>query len=435
MIQIGFGLITAVLVGGILWRRKVNEVPDRWRRWVDGVEIVATGLLVAFVLLRSFRDALTPLPWDFPVFYTVASSAVNGASFYDPASLSASFMEIQHQWAVPGDWLGEVGFWYAPQTALYLAPLGLLSYPAALISNNLFQAVLLGVAIILLHRYFPVYPGHMGLVEMTLLALLFRPVLTAFGLSQIVFGALFCLVVATSTVGTNSRLGGLALGIGALFKHVLIIPALLAIALRKWRMALWALIGLVATILGAGLVFGFDVYTEFLANGPSDRSPQLALDPVIQSLNGVMRRTFNAVPSSPGALDTIMYPPYLIAAGLLTVLTLTITWKAGAVARGVLPGFALVTLLSLIVYPNTLFNTLPLMIPPLVIFLHRADDLGVSRRVLVVLVAGIYGAAVFSRLGFAALMVAWVALAGSILRFLVTSKAQTTFSTSSPVES
>lgn len=420
VVQAGLGALVFALVGAMLWRRKVGELPSRWQRVSDLVEVGVLVLMVGVVVTRTLRNAGSPVPWDFPYFYTVARNAVEGISFYDPETLVASFVEVQRVWDVPSDWLVEVGFWYAPTTVLYLAPLGFLGYPAALVTNDLVQAAFLVGSILLLHRSFPLRPGRMGLVDMALLGMLSRPVISAFALSQIVFGALFCLVVATTSVTGRRWAGGVALGVGALFKHLLIIPAVLALALRNWRMTAAALASLLATGLLAGLVFGFDVYREFLAHGPSGRSPELALDPVIQSLNGVMRQLFGAVPAGPGAWNAILYPPYLVVAAILTLSTLFICWRASREPRLLVPCFALVSLLSLIVYPNTLFNTLPLMIPALVVILHNIESLSVSPRVAVVVVAGIYGAtATHSRFGFAALMIAWIFLAATLARSLM----------------
>jgi hypothetical protein len=378
--------------------------------------VIAVGAALGFVVFRAWRDVILPDPWDFPVFYTVARNAAEGLSFYDPDALSATFAQIQAIWDVPGDWLQEVGFWYAPPTALWLAPLGLLGYPEALIVNDLIQLGLFAASIFLLHRHLPLRAGHMGLVDMALLGLLFRPVLSAFGLSQIVFAAMLALVIATRTVETRGWIAGVALGIGATFKHLLVIPAVLAIFMRRSRVALSAVLTLAAASLAAGLTFGFDVFGEFVRNGPGDRSPQLALDAVINSLNGVMRRAFDAVPAGPGALEAILYPPFLIVAALFTLVTLFVVWRASADAQGVAPSFALLTLLALIVYPNTLFNTLPLMIPAIAVLLADEGFLRMSPRVLVVFIAAGYAALAGFQAGFAVLVAVWAFMVVGILR-------------------
>jgi hypothetical protein len=406
--HVAVGLVFASSAGVVLWRRKVSEFPPGWARFTDWLEVVGVAVLVGVVVASTVSNAIQPDPWDYPVFYTVGATAAQGDSFYDPQSLSETFAGIRDRWDVPADWLKETGFWYAPPTALYLVPLGLLDYPVSLMLNNAIQLAFFAGSIVLLHRSFPLRPGAMGLIDMTLLGLLFRPVLGAFDLAQIGMGALFCLTVATVTVTKRGWLGGLALGIGSLFKHLLIIPAVLALSIRRWRMTVVAIAALVGLVLLSGIAFGFDVYAEFMANGPGDRSPELALDPVIQSLNGELRRIFGAVPSGPGALNAILYPPYLVAGAVVTALSLATAWRASNAAWAVAPAFALLTLLALIVYPNTLYNTLPLMIPALMVTLHRAGSLGISPRVLVafgVVVFGLVGT--HSRFGFATLVLVW----------------------------
>lgn len=414
-----FGSASSVAVGVILWRRMVMEVPQRWQRPLDTATCLALVLLSAVPIAQTVRNAVSPIAFDFPVFYTVAVSAAEGRSFYDPASLISTFAGIQRTWGVPPAWLAEVGFWYPPPTALYLAPLGFLAYPGAVLVSHLVQIACFVVSMVVLHRHFPLRAGPMGLVEMSLLGLLFRPVISAFGLSQIVFGALLCLVVATATAVRKSWIAGLALGIGAVFKPLLLIPAALAIFLRRWQMTLAAAASVMAAGLAAGLVFGFDVYREFIINGPGDRSAQLAVDSVIQSLNAELRRIFDATPGGPGAIETILYPPYLAASAVITFITLGFGWKLRKSDWAVVVGFALTSLLALIVYPNTLYNTLPLMLPVLVVTLYRSKELAISPRIMVAFVAGIYGlVGTHPRFGFTALMITWLFLVGAIFRVL-----------------
>ena len=417
--QAVYGAAAFFVVGGILWRHKVQDAPERWRPRIDlGTVLLSVGLS-AIPVAQTVSNATIPRPWDFPIFYTAAVAASQGSSFYDPAALAETFAEVEQTWDVPSDWLVEVGFWYPPPTALYLAPLGFLSFPVAVIINGIIQSVFFVASIALLHRFYPLRAGPMGFVEMAVLGLLFRPVLSAFRLSQIVFGALLLLVIATTTLARSSWLGGLVLGVGTIFKPVLLIPAVLALSIQRWRLAVGALLGLVASAVTAAFIFGFDVFEEFLAHGPADRTAQLALHPVIQSLNSELRRIFQAEPSGPGAIRTILYPPYLIAAALLTLITIVLMWKTSKADRWMVPSFALGSLLALIVYPNTLYNTLPLMLPALIAMAHQSDDLGIPPRVTVAVIATVYGLiGIDSRLGFIGLMVGWTAVAAAILRAL-----------------
>ena len=371
--------------------------------------------LVAWVVVGAYRNITTPSAWDFPGFYTVARNAFKGSSFYSPEALLQTFTQIQREANIPPDWLGEIGFWYAPPTALILAPLGVFGYSTALAAHYLVQGALFGGSIVLLHRFFPCVEGPWAWLRWAYSALAFRPVITAFALAQIVFGALFFTVVAMWAARDHPWLAGLSLGVGAWFKHLLLIPAVLSLAVRKSRVAAGALITSVAAGALAGGIFGFGVYREFVTFGPSDRPADLALDPVIQSLNGFLRRVLDAVPSHPGALGSILYPPYLVIAGLLTAATIVIAWKARRRADETSLVFAFLLVLSLIVYPNTLYNTLPLLIPAFVVLLYRIGDLPLPRPVSVVFVAALYGAvAGRTELGFVSLMLTWLFLAACL---------------------
>lgn len=412
--MLALGVSGAILA--ILWRTKVREFPGAWRRRADATELLVLSVLIAVVVVGAYRNLTTPSAWDFPGFYTVARNASNGLSFYSPEALVQTFTQIQQEANVPADWLAESGFWYAPPTALILVPLGTFGYSMALVLHYLVQGALFAGSVVLLHRFYPLRRGAMGLVEMAILALAFRPVISALGLAQIVFGALFLTVVAMWLSRNHPWLAGLSLGAGALFKHLLLIPAVLSPALRKSRIAAGALVTSVAAGALAGWVFGFGVYREFITFGPGDRSPELSLDPVIQSLNGVLRRAFDAVPSDSGPIGSILYPPYLIIAGLLTAVTILIAWKARCRTEDTTLVFAFLTVLSLIVYPNTLYNTLPLVIPVFVVLLHRIDDLPVPRPGVVVFVAALYGAVAGIREGaFVSLMLTWLFLAACLV--------------------
>jgi len=377
--------------------------------------------LIGVVLVGAYRNITTPSAWDFPGFFAVARNAFKGASFYDPEALLQTFTAIVQEANIPPDWLGELGFWYAPPTAMILAPLGMFGFSTALVVHYLVQGTLFAGSIVLLHRFYPLRPGAMGLAEMGILALAFRPVVSAFALAQIVFGALFFLVLAMRAARDRPWLSGLWLGVGVWFKHLLLIPAVLSLAIRRWRIAAGALVASVAVASLAGLIFGFDAYREFAMFGPSDRPPELSLDGVIESLNGVLRRAFDAVPSHPGAIEAILYPPYLVVAGLLTAATIVIAWKARRRTESTTLGFALLIVLSLIVYPNTLYNTLPLVIPVLVLLLHRISVLPFSRPVTVVFVAGLYGA-MAGRVpegGFIVLILIWLFLATCLVAMAI----------------
>ncbi|HSJ71840.1 MAG TPA: glycosyltransferase family 87 protein [Acidimicrobiia bacterium] len=410
--------IAVVVVFGILWRRKVRELPPRLRSAADVVEVVALVGLVGVVAVLAYRNVVTPSPWDFPVFYTVGRNAVEGLSFYDPVALLPTFEEIQRTAGVPADWLGDgFGFWYAPQTALVLAPVGVSSYTTGLVLQYLIQGALFVVTIVVVHSAFPLRPGVMGLVEMGVLFFAFGPVIQAFALAQIVFGALLFLALAYTTVVDRPFIAGVLLGVGAVFKHLLVIPAVLLMIMGKARATLGALVAIAASSVVAAAVFGPGVFSEFVTFGPRDRPPEIALDPVIVSLNGFLRRLLDAVPTDGGAVASIMYPPYIVAAALLTGGTAWLVWRGRRDAGTTLLSFSLITLLMLLVYPNTLFNTLPLMIPAMVVLVSMADRLAFPPSVTVAVVTCVYVLTVTDAVpGIVAMILMWTYLALCVAR-------------------
>jgi hypothetical protein len=400
----------SLVVGVILWRRKVTDVPDRWRIAFDAAEVLFVAVGVLYVGYIAFRNVVDPNTWDFPVFYTVARNAVSGVSFYDPVELTKTFVAAQAEYGFGSDFLLELGFWYAPPTGLVLAPLGLPSYAASLTLNYVIQGAFFVGSLVWMHRTFPLRKGWMGLIEMTALCLAFRPVLEAFRLGQIVFGALFMTVVAASTIRTYPWIAGVALGFGSVFKHLLLVPAILSLAMKKWRVTAGAIVAVLVSGVLAAIAFGPRVYIAFVDNGPSERPAELALDGVIESLNAVLRRALNDIPNESGALDAILYPPYLAVAALLTVVTLVAVYRARS-DRFVEVGFAAILLLSLVAYPNTLFNTLPLMLPAIVVTLAMSDRLPFDARWTVAVVVAQFGVvAGHAQLGFLSMVIGWTYL-------------------------
>jgi hypothetical protein len=402
------GLVGVVVF--MLWRRIVAEVPQSWIRLADVAEIGALTLVTAYVGHQALGNITDPHAWDFPVFYVVGRNAWEGISFYNPAVLLESFAQLEAAAGVPNEWVGEIGFWYAPPTAIVLAPFGATGFTTSLIAQYIVQGVLLAASVAILHRVFPLRKGAMGLVEMAMLFMLFRPTIEAFRIAQIVFGAVLFTAIALVTVRRSPWIAGLSLGFGSLFKHLLIIPAVLTLALRRWRVLAGTILAVVGAGVLAGLLFGFDTYREFVTFGPSDRPPELALDPVIESLNAVLRRAFDAVPATSGAMESILYLPYLALGALFTGVTVIVAWVANRRGRVEL-GFGLILVLSLVVYPNTLYNTLPLLVPVTVMLVVRARSLPFDPRVTLAVI-GIQYAVVATQVvpAFYALVLTWVYL-------------------------
>jgi hypothetical protein len=271
--------------------------------------------------------------------------------------------EVASTAPVPDEWLEEVGYWYLPPSMLLLLPLGFLGFRAALALHYLIQGAFLVGAAWLIHRTTPLEPGGRGFAALMLLVLLFAPVQSGWMLAQIVPGALFFLALAIHRAGRSSLGSGIALAVGFFYKHLLLIPAALMIASRDRRLRVAGLVsiaGIVVALVLSPLVFGAGVVHAWAANGPGARSPELAVDPVVQSLLALLYRASGVTPRG-SLLHIVLFPPFLAIAALLTLGTLVILARRNAATPA--ERLWLLASLALACYPNTLFSTLALLLP------------------------------------------------------------------------
>jgi len=359
------GLAGGILaVCGVLARARWDARLGARARRIADLMILATLLVVASITaLDAVSNVRWPRPWDFPSFYVPARAAAEGRAFYDPAVLAQVQQEVARRAPVPAEWLQEVGYWYLPPSMLLILPLGFLGFRAALALHYLIQGAFLVGAAWLIHRTTPLLPGGRGFAALLLAVLLFAPVQSSWMLAQIVPGALFFLALAIRRARRSSVGSGLALAVGFFYKHVLLIPAALMTASgdRRVRAAgLVGLAGIAVALVASPLVFGAGIVHAWAANGPGARSPELAVDPVVQSLLALLYRTFGVAPHG-SLLHIILFPPFLAVAGLLTLGTLAILARRGAAPPE--ERLWLLASLALACYPNTLFSTLALLLP------------------------------------------------------------------------
>jgi hypothetical protein len=150
------------------------------------------------------------------------------------------------------------------------------------------------------------------------------------------------------------------------------------------------------------VVFGPGILRAYAANGPGMRAPQLAVDPVVQSLPAMLYRGLRVVPSG-SLLHILAFPPYLVAAGALTIATLILLWRMPEASGR--EGFWLATSLGVLCYPNTLLTTLALLMPATLGIYSAALERGAPFG----LALG-FAALVFALPGFLPLHAGWVAL-------------------------
>lgn len=373
----------------------------------------AVGLAAADV----YSNVRHPRTWDFPSFYVVAHAAAEGKTFYDPAVLTAVQDGLTRTQGVPGGWLSEVGYWYLPPSVFLILPLGFLSFRRALLVHAAVQGLLLLGSAWLLGRARAPGRGARATADALLLLLLFYPVLSTIGFAQIVFGCLFFLLLAEALRERHPIAAGVALSVGFYYKHLLLVPAaMFAVGRdRKDRVLGLSAIAAIVLELGASIVaLGPHVAGAYFANGPGARSPQLAVDPVVQSLLALLYRALGATPHG-SLVHIVLYPPFLAGAAVLALVTLALQWRSAGDPGAARARFALVTALALLCYPNTLISTLALLAPAALVAYDGAREARWPPAAALAGFAVVWGlpGALLVQAGWVALLV-WAALAAQL---------------------
>lgn len=399
-------VLSLLLVGFVLWRGRADaRLAGRPRAAADAVVWAAMLAFAGLAAVDAIASVRWYRTWDFPAFYAVARAVSHGLPFYDPATLRQIQHELTRTQGVPDEWLTEAGYWYLPPSVFALWPLGWFGYRTALILHYLVQGGFLVGSAWLLHRMRPLARGAVGCAMMLLLLLMFRPVQSTVFYAQIVFGALFFLLLAERTLARSAARSGLWFALGFLFKHTLLLPAAFLALARERRARAAGVAGVVAIVAALAVsvgVFGPGILRAYAANGPGQRAPALAVDPVVQSLPAMLYRALHVTPS--GSLVHILaFPPYLVVAGALTLATLILLWRNPAASGR--EGFWLATSLGVLCYPNTLLTTLALLFPAMLGIASTLQERGAPfGATLAFLALG------FALPGFLPLDAGWVAL-------------------------
>ena len=407
-------LLFPVLIVGIILVRAAQ--PERWppqaSRALDIAIVVVAAVMASLSLGLCVLRLVHLGNWDFPIFYMVGRAAIEGLSFYDPEVLADVYQRVLEETPVPDLWLKKnVGYWYTPPSALLLAPIGLFTYRWALLLHYVVQLIFLMASIGLLHRFAPISPGRIGLAEATVLFFCFRPVASVINNAQITFGALLFLVLAVSKLEKQPRLAGIFLGLGFLYKHLLLIPAAFGPIIRRTAMAWTCGITIFASLVVSLLVFGKDRCLMFLQFGASARPPELAIDNSVNSLLSTVIRLSGSDPPSGGLLNLLTYPPFVVCGALLTIATIVICLGGGWTVERRRLKFSLISALALIAYPNTLYNTLPLILPVFFILFSSRSWLTIPGTWLAVFIALQYGLVFVKPQAFWMLLATWAMLA------------------------
>jgi|CXWL01.1.fsa_nt_gi hypothetical protein len=216
---------------------------------------VACAMVATMAGLLGGADGLLlangqPVFGDFIAFWSAGRAVLDGhgAEVHNPALIYA-----YHQAAIPG--IAFVAPWNSPPTFLLIAsPLALLPYPLAAL------VFLAGSGALYLHAARKLLPDGRALVfALTMPAALYHLGSVQTGLLMAGLSGL-----ALHWLDKRPRAAGALVGLLAIKPHLAILwPLLLALS-GRWRAFAAATASMLAIVLLAGFVFGFDSYLRFL---------------------------------------------------------------------------------------------------------------------------------------------------------------------------
>jgi len=235
-----------------LLRRK-NEKNLSAIIWIVYIVLFLSAIYFFFYrVVNVIND--TPV-YDFTAFYLWGKTAAKGLDFYLPANLQIVFNSLE---LPPADYkifteeIVNVGFLYPPPTILYFAPLGFLSYKAAVICWAVLNVFFAFGSIYLIYDLFFRKDKLNGLILVSILFIFLKPVLDTVSFLQTNFIVLFYLLLVRKYL--DKRIAGVFVALAMFTKPYMAILVLLFIIKRKWGTVIYFLASAVI-IVGITLLF------------------------------------------------------------------------------------------------------------------------------------------------------------------------------------
>ncbi len=376
-------LVPALLLGFHL-RARLSPAARRAYAALMGGTIVAFGALVA---LRARSNVRTPPEWDVQAFWLYGKVAAAGRNFY----LTSAFHDVYAGLAARDPLVTrtevfsrevlDVGFAYPPPTMLLMAPLGWMELRPAAAAWYALHAVALVVAVVLLWRTFLREERALGLAFAASLVLTFRATYTTFAFGQTSLLMLVCLLAMWPARGRPA--GGVYAALGVLVKPVLAFAPAWLLLRRRWAALAASAAAGAALLAASAAAFGLDTVRSYAFEMPALRVPEwLYTVPENQSLVA----TFVRLADYDFARGTPLAHPLVVGASA-AILVLTAWLAARLPDRFDDVALALLVPAALLVYPQSLEHYTVLLLPPLLLLLRRAEDLGLSPGAALALIA------------------------------------------------
>jgi hypothetical protein len=362
-----------LLLMGMHYRERLS--PSLRDAWIS--LMLAMVILFAFLSLQIIISNISVKPeWDLKWFWLHGRAAALGMNFYQPELVH----NLAAQYAPNTDlFMSQLYFWYPPPTMLLMLPLGWFEMETAFLWWQIVQLVLLVVDVAFLWKLFLPETGRIGLLFAAALIVALHPTIDTIYAGQTNF--LLLLLLLLFWRDRHRPRAGLWLTIAVFVKPFVAVMLLWVVLRRQWKtLGMMLISGLVAALISM-LVFGTATFFSFFTANPiTNLSRYMYTMPFNQSLLATLLR---ATQADVNAITPFLYPPFLIAALVLTGITALCVYRVESNRDEW--ALAAVLVLGILIYPHVLrYYAVLLMLPVLLVWKEHSRFPG-----------GLWGAAAF----------------------------------------
>lgn len=393
-------LVAAAAMYALLWAYGRSKSLSARGRFLLGLAAGGVACLGILLCSRSVvTNFLSPREWDFLCFWTYGRALARGQSPYD--------IEVLREIAAPqsptSDFLQVNICLYPPMSLPLFWPFGHLPFQASMAAWYVVQVSALIACVILFRKLWDETKSWLGLLVALAIFFTWHSTQSTLFYGQtnfLVLLAILCMVFAQSPYWW-----GICLGLAIVVKPIAAILLIDLAIRRQWRSLLAVFIPPVVALGLFLLVQGWPGLSSYLNRPPTegvDAYPYY-IGTANQSLLGVLLRWFEEAPLA----RPVFYPPFIVLAGLLTVITVAVLTRLSNDAAPL--GIGYVLTLALLVYPGTqMYYSLWLLVPFALLWRQR-DSLPGGAWVVPLAISLAYGL-IWTRWSFAAHLIAWLAM-------------------------
>lgn len=376
---IGNNITNAILIFLLIF------IISKYERLRNLTKYAAIGFIYFLLLLSIYKifliiklNFINPHEWDFLCFYLYGKIAALGQNFYDPQY----YKELLNNLVLPipnlgSDFInGPLAFQYFPPNIFYFLPLGIFNFNTAHIIWTATNIIFLLAEAYLVYNIFSKEKKLMYLLAIIIIFLLLPGTQSAMYFEHNTF--IFMLPLLLTWKYKDRISSGIWYSIGIFSKPFLLIILLYPLIRRQWKIISVTVVTSIIILLTTLIVFGNSIFISFLTTNPNSQLPNSDYTEwVNQSLLATILRLthYDFTYSSP-----ILHPLYIILGAVFLISTIILSYKLKPIKNDWT--FSLILLMSLIIYPGTIYSYSPVVIPILLfLFYQRSlifNSLGIS---------------------------------------------------------